>query len=432
MPVASSRAAGDEIPRPPIRIRTLLALALIGGFAWWIHPRAVAAWKLHAAASSLANYALCMVGPTGPALLRDKPDEFAALVRRRLVSADAGDRPFSECAKAAGELSGDVRVERAHRAQAWSFAEYGGDASDRAAAGKRVLSLSDLRVSARSVAELSEQAWPIIRDGWTRLVKPSLGAHEAVHPVEFAKPAIGRGLPNWRAHYRATRGSKGSYVMAIGRDANLAVFRTSDGGISWSPAPARGVSEIAERCAAGERGYQLSTSDDGRHTTVVSLGPDGPAVATPLTRSEHVVFAAACDEHALVAAVKQEQGRDVGLFICKYRDACKALPPPKPNGVDAPIRFPLDLARVDGTTIVAVSMHDVVRVASSRDDGRSWTPLAVAFDAKAHPDVRTHVAVPGRIVALGKRVLLYGGADESNQTYPVLISDDLGASWRRP
>lgn len=433
MPVASSRAGAEELPRPPIRIRTLLALGLLAGLAWAAYPRATAAWKLHSAASTLANYALCMVGPTGPALLRDNPGEFRVLVRRRLVSSPANERPFAECAKAAGELTGSVEIERAHRATAWSFVEYGGPAADRARHGSRgQLSIDGLRVTTRPVAELAERAWPFARGGWTRLVKPSMGAREAVHPVELPRPAIGRGLPAWRSHYRALAALDGGHLLAVGKGANLSAYRTRDGGVSWTPAPLRGAAEVGERCPAGERAYTFNLNGDGRLTMVTSAGPDGPPSSTPLAGSELAVVASACDADALVAAVKTERGRDANLLVCPYRQRCRALPLPRFAGVGALPRFPLDVARVEGTTVLSVVMHSVVRVASTRDDGRSWTPWTVAFDAAAHPDLHVHVKLPGRLLVLGKRVLLYGGGKTPSETYPLLVSEDLGASWRAP
>jgi hypothetical protein len=74
----------------------------------------------------------------------------------------------------------------------------------------------------------------------------------------------------------------------------------------------------------------------------------------------------------------------------------------------------------------------LVRTVSSRDDGVSWTPFIVAFDREAHSELRVHVSEPTRLLSVGKRVLLYGGAPKPTMTYPVLVSDDLGASWRRP
>jgi hypothetical protein len=100
--------------------------------------------------------------------------------------------------------------------------------------------------------------------------------------------------------------------------------------------------------------------------------------------------------------------------------------------VNAAPRYPLDVARVDGTTVLAVSMHGVVRVTSSRDDGVTWTPYAVAFDRAEHPTLHEDAATPDHLLAIGSRLLLYAGATQPNQPYPVLVSDNGGASWRTP
>jgi hypothetical protein len=425
MAVASAQAGAPEIARPPIRLRTLLALGLVTALGWSAYPRAVAAWKLHSAATNLANYAVCMVGPTGPSLLRDNPAAFQAMVRRRLISAGAADQPFADCSRAAGELTGSVEIERAHQQSAASFVEYG------AAEGERGPSLAGLRVTSRPVAELSAQAWPFARGGWTRLVRPSLGAREAVHPVELPRAGTGRGLPAWRSHYRAVSVRGKELLLAVGHGANLSVYRSTDAGVSWSATSPRAASHFSERCHAGERSFTFSTSDDGRLTLLTSLGPDGPPSSTPLARADTELFAAACDDRALVAAIKPENGRVATLIVCRYREQCAPMPLPR-FGTGSTPQYPLDIARIDGATIVVVPMQGIVRVASTRDDGRSWTPFSVAFDAAAQARLGTQSQVPGRLLALGKRALLYAGGSEPFDTYPVLVSDDLGASWRAP
>jgi hypothetical protein len=100
--------------------------------------------------------------------------------------------------------------------------------------------------------------------------------------------------------------------------------------------------------------------------------------------------------------------------------------------VNARPRYPLDLARVAGTTVLAVAMHGVVRVTSTRDDGATWTPYSVAFDRADHPTLQNDVATPDHLLTIGTRLLLYAGAAQPNQPYPVLVSDNAGASWRTP
>ncbi len=431
MSVASAQADARELPQPPVRIRTLLFVGIVASTLWWLYPRAVAAWTLHSRATALADYALCMVGPTGPSLLRDNPTEFRVLVRRRLISTPAHERPFSDCAKSARELTGSPSVEQAHRVQAWNFVEYGGAAADRQAGGSRTeASLNDLRVTTRPLALMAKQAWPFVRSGYTRLVRPSLGAHEAVHPVELPRPNVGRGLPAWRAWYRAVEQTPKGLMLAVGSGANLSVYRSTDGGINWSPAPLHGASGFAERCSEGKNAYTFSLSDDANTVMVGFEGPDGPPSHTPLAKAEAQIVGVGCDDGAVVAGLKVPSSPEVALRLCPFRGACRTVALPAFGGLHVRPKFPLDVARVDGVTIVAVPMHGVVRVTSSRDDGKTWTPYNVAFDAAAHPDVRVDVPVPDRLMVVGQRVLLYGGAPKPSQTYSLLFSDDAGASWR--
>ena len=429
MPAASAPVDAEEWPAPPIRLRTVIVLAILGLGGWWGAPRANAAWALHSKATALADYALCMVGPTGPPLLRDNPAEFNKLVRRRVVAARADERPFEACAKPAFDVTGSVEVERAHRATAWSFAEYGSfDRDGKPTRGS--VNVASLRVTTRPVSDLAKQAWPFVRSGYTKLVRPSLKAREAVHPIELATPAVGRGLPAWRAWYRGVAKRGDAFVVAVGAGANLSAYQSEDGGKNFSLAPVSHAAGFAGRCGSGENGFRFSLSEDGANVQVVSGGPDGDSAPVALARAQAEVFASSCDQTTLVAALKVKGKSDVALRLCQHRGECAALELPAFPGVGLRPRYPLDILRVDGVTVVAVVMKGIVRVTSSRDDGRTWTPYIVAFDAAAHPKVRTDAPVPGRLLALGKRVMLYGGGSKPAHTYPVLFSDDYGASWR--
>lgn len=431
-PVATPEVAGEEVPRLPFRLRTVLLMGLLGGLAWQAQPRAEAAWKLNTSAANLANYALCMVGPTGPALLRDGSPQFRTLVRRRLVASEPTERPFADCAKLALDLTESSEVEQAHRAQAWSFSEYGGAATERVAAGSRAeLGLDALGVSARGLGELARQAWPFVRGGYVKLVKPSIMAKEAVHPVEPPRPGTGRGLPAWRAGYRAVGHKDGSLMVAFGRAANLSVFQSSDR-VTWRPAPIEAAAGFSERCPAGDRSYTLSLSTDAATLVVSFHGGDAASQSTPLGRADAELVSASCDERALVAALKREGSNETTLVHCAYRGACRPLSLPRFPGGRSATSYPLDIARAQGATIVALTMRGVVRVTSSRDDGRTWTPFVVAYDDGAFPDLRVDVRVPSRLLTIDKHVFLYGGAPKPGQSYSVLVSEDLGASFRTP
>jgi hypothetical protein len=95
-----------------------------------------------------------------------------------------------------------------------------------------------------------------------------------------------------------------------------------------------------------------------------------------------------------------------------------------------PVRYPLDVARTRGVTVVAAEMHGIVRVTSSRDDGQTWTPWIVAFDAEEQSGLGSTLA--NRLLTVGHRIFLYGGAEKPARTYPLLASDDFGASWFAP
>src|SRR5688572_19274940 len=109
---AASGASGDDALLPPIRLRFVLLLGLLGLAMWQLYPRLQAAFRLHEVTVATADYGLCMVGPTGPTLLRDRPRDFERLVRRRLVASEAAERPFQRCAKLARKITASVSSER--------------------------------------------------------------------------------------------------------------------------------------------------------------------------------------------------------------------------------------------------------------------------------------------------------------------------------
>jgi hypothetical protein len=410
-----------ELPLPPIRLRFLLLLALGAACVCWLYPRFDAAWKVHTLAPALADYGACMVGPTGPALLRDRQlTEFRALVRRRLVTAGAGDAPFERCAPFASSITHDPAIERAHHAQAFTFVEYG--ANPRAAHA-----LTELGVTPEPVVEQARKAWPFVR-GYVALVKPSLGVKEAAHPVAPASPALGRGLTPARAYYRVARATPDGIVFARGAGANLEVFRSTDGGASFRPAPTGLARDFAERCPLGSDGRAFVLRGDGDATTVGSVGPNGDVSAAGLAKSGESVLAVACDERGLVAALRPEHASRAVLEQCTFGGPCASLAAPNLGRAELGLDYPLDLARVGGTTVVALKMGNLVRVTSSRDGGTSWTPLAVAYDGGEYP--LPPARMPTELLAVGRRVLLHGSAVRPNDTYGLLYSDDQGASFR--
>lgn len=365
-------------PTPVIRIRVVLLLGVLVFTVWWSLPRVRAAFQLYSAATAFADYALCMVGPTGPALLRDNPREFRRLARRKLVSSPPEDRPFKKCEKSARSVSDSVKSRDAHESPAMAFVEWGAETDEKSPG----FTLADLGVGTRRLADLSESAWPFVRDGYTALIQPSSYAAEASHPLEPPRPVVGRGA-----------------------------------------VPHRSLS----RCLSpqGDTEFSLDLSTD-RRFKIIRSSSGGASSEVRLASLEARIFSLACDSERAVIGMGREGSRDVELVSCVSGGACERLPLPKfrPNGPS--VKFPLDVARVEGTTVIAVTMRGIVRVASTRDEGASWTPLTVAFDpaeGKGNPDATA------RFVAVGRRLLLVG---EGSAAYWALASDDAGASWHTP
>jgi hypothetical protein len=405
----------------------VLWLALAGFAVSWVVPRARAAWDIHALGSALADYALCMVGPTGPELIRDDAAGFRKLSRRRLVAAGPDEAPFARCAKAASEISGRPEVEAAHRAVAQRFAEYGFETP----AATR-LTLDALGVDTTLLLEETRKAWPFVQGSSARLVRPSLGAKEAVHPVAPAQPVLGRGLPPARGLPKNTWRTAEGVWLSVGNSAGQSFFVSADNGQTFRAArSAPGAEERSGRCVAKDpqRGFSLASSDDG--SLLVTSHSEGHAPDTQLAvRGEHRLLAVACDEDTLVLAARPEGAAASALTLCVAGHACSALPSPRVAPFAPLTSESFDLARVNGVTLLAVETRGIVRIVSSRDDGVSWTPPGVAFDAREYPELRADVAVPSRLLAIGGRVFLYGAAARSGQSYPLLASDDQGASFR--
>jgi hypothetical protein len=419
-PAAQSAA----LPQLPFRIRSVLILGLVAWFLSSLVPRALAGYRVHSLATSVADYAVCMAGPTGPALFRDNAAEYARLVHRRIVAAGPTERPFEKCAKHALEITGSAEIARKHELSAASFSEYGLSGAEGA---------SVLAVTIEPLVTAARSAWPFVR-GYTALVKPSLGAYEAIHPVGLPRPGVGRGIPGWRAPYRSVKKGPDALWLAFGSGAHLSLHKSSDNGLTWRPAStATAGADFAERCGAGDgRSFEVGLSADHDVLEVTSTELDGTAHATQLAPESSTVYAVACDEHALVALVRAQNAKSSEIYGCPFGGRCGLLSGPRSDALPGLYDQILDIARVHGTTVLAVTTKDTVRVTSSRDEGRSWAPFYVAFDITEHPEVRVDVRVPSRLLAVEGRLFLYGGANRATQSYSVLISDDHGASFRSP
>lgn len=415
-------AVAPAAPAPPLRLRFVLILALVAWGLWSAYPRMQSAFRLHDLTVATANYGLCMVGPTGPTLIRDRDSDFQRLVRRRLIAAAATERPFHRCAKLALSVTRSVEIERVHNLTAAEFREYSG----------RGTPLAELRVSAAPLAQVFADAWPFARGGYTQLMKPSLGAVEAAHVPAPARPALGKGLPAKSGIYRNVWRDGNSFGVALGAGSDTGLYTTADRGLTFRPLARRGdVFEThAERCASqdGRRAYRMSPREDGGAQQVLfSLEGAEPETSELAPISERVL-GSGCDERSLVVLTADRER--LHLRLCPFGGRCGELPLP-PSVLSAPPAS-VDVAKLRGTVVLSSAQDGVVRVVSSRDEGRTFTPAIVAFDAAEYPELGLSRRAPTRLLALGERLLLFGGPVKGNDTYPLLASDDQGVSFRTP
>jgi hypothetical protein len=409
---------------PPIRLRYVLLASLVVGTVGWVVPRAKAAWRAHELGPAFGDYAVCMAGPSGAQLLRDDPSSFRRLVRRRLIAAAPNEAPFARCAASAEKISGSDAVKRTHETVAERFAEYGTDPAARVLLDTLVLGLDPLR-------ECVSEAWPFVRARSGTLVRPSLTAREAVHPVAPPEPGLGRGLPATIGLVKSAWRYRDQQLVAFGLGATRSLVASGDGGVSFRPAADMHAAELeSERCSGRDpsRGFALSTAEDGS-LIVTAAVPDAeprPAVAVP---GEHRVMAIACDDQALVVAARREGQSRTELSLCRPEQRCEALQLPARVPFSPLTLDSFDVTRTAGATIVSVASNGVVRVISTRDDGKSWTPPSVAFDAGELAGANRAQDAPWHLVSLGSRVLIYGNQSKATGGYPLLASDDQGASF---
>jgi hypothetical protein len=409
-------------PAPPFKLRFVLLLLGAAALVWSGYPRMQSAFRLHDVTVATADYGLCMVGPTGPTLIRDRDSDFQRLVRRRLMASAPGERPFHRCSKLARSITGQVDAERMHELTAAEFREYSG----------RGASLSELGVSAAPLAQLFHDAWPFARGGYTQLIKPSLGAVEAAHVPAPPRPAWGKGLAPRSGVYRNVWREGSGFGVALGAGSDSALFVTADRGLTFRPLARRGdvLETRAERCSSvdGRKQYRLAPREDGSAEQVLFSLEGAEATASELSPMTERVLGTSCDERSLVA-LTAERDR-LHLRLCPFGGRCGELPlPPALQGASA---AGVDVAKLKGTVVLSVATDSVVRVLSSRDEGRTFTPAVVAFDAAEYPELGLGRRPPTRLLALGDRLLLFGSAVKGSEAYPLLASDDQGVSFRTP
>lgn len=378
--------------------------------------QARAAFELHDAASKAANYALCMVGPTGPKLLREGTDEYVRLLERRIVAAGPRDRPFARC-RALGEKLGFSHA--LHELEASAFREYyDGAAGDHHA---RELAFDRSRLD-----ELASAAGIFAPASLDTLVVPERHAEEASHPREPVRPAVGRGLPPFRSLYRSAVSYGDSWIVEVGSGANAERLVSHDRGLHFERVAGRAEPGPSGPCAPSPEGAGFSIIlSEAEETVLVSRSEAGSSRMTKLAGRHERVEAADCDGSGLLALLDDTKSKVRRLKACSLEGVCSEVPLPTLD--TRPLAGDLDIAWVGSDIILAVVEGRLTRVTTSRDRGQSWTPWVLAFDGRELLPA-TSKGAPRRLLHVGDDVLLHG-ASERGQPYLVLASHDHGASF---
>ncbi len=433
---SSASRDGERVSRPRVRLRYVLLAVLAVVLVRAASPRVEAWWELQSAGPALADYAACMGGPTAPAALKESPEQYLVLLRRRVIAAPADSAPFAACARFAAKLPGSQPESRLQRAEAGAFVEYGLSGAGVSVAGDsdtREITLELLALTTEPVIDLGRRAWPFVRGSVLGRIQPSSPAQATPHPLAAPHPLQGAGLPQWDAWYRSTTVESDGIWLAYGHGANLAVFRSRDGGLRWErrSQSAQAVAAVRERCVADDtrRSFVFSTDEVGDNITVRSLDPEGSLVGEqPVASSDHSIVGAGCGAGSVSVLLRASEGDPGTLVTCAHGGECKPMRSPS-LATSRWIQPRLtDVARIGRTTIVAAETSGIVRVGSTHDDGRMWTPLTVAYDP-VESAVGGQARPPRRLLVVGKRLLFYSESTGPNGPCSVVVSDDLGASW---
>lgn len=414
--VSASRRRPATPASPPVRLRYLLAIVVAGWGGVSLARQARAAFDLHDAAAKAANYALCMVGPTGPKLLREGADEYARLLERRVVAAGPKDRPFARCA-ALGEKVGLSRA--LHELEASAFREYfDGSAGDH--------EVSELAFDRSKLDELAGSAGLFAPASLEALIIPERHAEEASHPREPVRPAVGRGLPPQRSLYRSAVSYGDTWVVETGSGANAERLISHNRGLHFERVSGRAEPGPSGPCAPSPEGVGFSIIlSEADETVLVSRNAAGSSRMTKLAARHERVEAADCDGSGFLALLDDRKSKARRLKACSLEGVCVEVPLPTLG--ERPLPSELDVAWVGGDIVLAASEGRLTRVTTSRDRGQTWTPWVLAFDGRELLPAASRAA-PRRLLHVDDEVLLHG-VSERGQPYLVLASHDHGASF---
>jgi hypothetical protein len=421
--VSTAETASGLVVRPlPFRLRTPLGILFAVLGVAIVVPRVRAAIRLHSVVNRVADYGLCMAGPTGASAISEDIARFRLLVRRRLVASSPSDRPFLRCAALAREIAGRSELGVSHEQLASDFIEWGG--------GGQKLSENELFSVLPDLDALHRGSWPLVRKPLTELLRPSRGAYEAVHSMDLDAPTPVTGLALDGAILRSGLDTpKGRYVV-LSSEHDVWAYRSRDQGHSWIATSAWQslLDGHANHCVAASVGQSYALPPPRVDAApalllgnLAGIGGERREFGSPNDSVKRV----ACDETGAVALTQERGQAGYRAFACPSTGRCRELElPPLAQQRDVSI----DVARVGRVIVVALAKDGLVRVTTFRDEGVTRAPLSLVFDAHDSRLSGLQTGLTVSLLGIGQRLYLTLAPRKGSARW-ALASDDRGASF---
>lgn len=409
----------------PFRLRTALGVLLLGGLAAWLVPSLRAAARLYGVVAKVADFGLCMAGPTGANALRGDGSRFRYLVRMRLVAAESAERPFARCAKLAVAISGRPDAALGFERAASEFLEWG--------AGGQHQSVNGLLRVLPDLERLHADAWPIARKPLDELIRASRGAYEGDHPPELPAPTPQQGLPAPDGTVlRSTVVNAKGYFVVLSTEREAWAFRSRDKGRTFSP------TSVWQDALDGYAHHCVSNNVEGTRFGLAPLrrGSTPALVVGTLAQpdSERLEFGTpsdgvlriACDESGAVVLTRRKEDDSPHVFSCSLGSSCQeiALTPLFQQRNAA-----LDVARLGRTIFLAWSKDGLVRVATARGEKPTLGGIELVFDSHSSSAPSTATTIVPQLFGFGRQLMLSISTPDNRSRWG-LVSDGTGTGFR--
>lgn len=384
-----------------------------------------AAARLYGVVAKVADFGLCMAGPTGANALRGDGARFRYLVRMRLVAAESAEKPFARCAKLAVAISGRPEAALGFEREASEFLEWG--------AGGQHQSVNGLLRVLPDLAHLHADAWPIARKPLDELIRASRGAYEGDHPPELPAPTPQHGLPvPDKTVLRSTVVNAKGYFIVISTERDAWAFRSQDKGRTFSPTSVwqDALDGHAHHCVANNvEGTRFGLAPSRRDSTpalVVGTQSQPDSERLEFGTPSDGVLRIACDESGAVVLTRRKEDDLPHVFSCNLGSSCQEVAlSPLFQQRDAA----LDVARVGRIIFLAWSKDGLVRVATARGEKPTLSGMELVFDSRSASASNAATTVVPQLFGFGRQLMLSLSTPDSRSRWG-LVSEGAGTGFR--